>query len=127
MKYFTPDELKCKCGKCDSTGEEMDHYFMSAIELIRERCGFPFIVTSAYRCPEYNAQISNGIYGAHTLGKAMDILVRGRDAFEVLYQAYNLSGRMTGIGIKQKGTHRFIHLDNVTGDEKIPRPMIWSY
>ncbi|KKN13335.1 hypothetical protein LCGC14_1007270 [marine sediment metagenome] len=101
---------------------------MSVIEQIREKCGFPFIVTSAYRCPEYNEQISStGFYGVHTLGKAIDILVRGANAFEVLRRAYGLNGKITGIGISQKGINRFIHLDNITGDDKIPRPMIWSY
>ena len=127
MVYFSLNELKCKCGECPSTGEEMDHYFMEAIETIREKCGFPFIVTSAFRCPVYNAKVSSGTYGAHVLGKALDIRVRGSQAFEVLRQAYLMPGRITGIGVAQKGMNRFIHLDNVTGDIKIARPMIWSY
>ena len=48
-KYFTEDELKCKhTGLCD-----MDWAFMQTVERIRERCGFPFKVSSAYRSPEH--------------------------------------------------------------------------
>lgn len=48
-KYFTEEELKCKhTGQCD-----MDWAFMQTIERIRERCGFPFKVSSAYRSPEH--------------------------------------------------------------------------
>jgi len=32
---------------------------------------------------------------------------------------------MTGIGVQQKGSGRFLHLDDVT--EEIQRPWIWSY
>ena len=32
----------------------------------------------------------------------------------------------TGIGIQQKGSGRFIHLDMAPA-EQLPRPMIWSY
>ena len=128
MKYFTLDELKCKCGECKSTGEEMDHLFMKSIHVLRQKCGFPFIVTSAYRCAEYNAKVSkNKKYGAHTLGKAMDIKIASTQAFILLQNIYAFPTLFNGIGINQKGASRFIHIDNVKNDNKIPRPMIWSY
>ena len=44
-KYFKDSELACK-----HTGENgMDVAFMKVIEAIREECGFPFRVSSAYQ------------------------------------------------------------------------------
>lgn len=125
--YFTLNELKCKCGKCNSTGLEMDDEFMERIKILREECGFPFIVSSAYRCPDYNAQKSKtGFDGPHTTGKAMDILVQGENAYILVKKA--LLHDFTGIGVNQKDdvSKRFIHLDILTAPD-YPRPRIFSY
>jgi hypothetical protein len=34
---------------------------------------------------------------------------------------------ITGVGVNQKGSGRFIHLDIVEGNEHVSRPSIWSY
>ena len=50
----------------------------------------------------------------------------GVDAFEILTEA--LAVGFTGIGVKQKGEHRFLHLDDLgLGEHTTPRPAIWSY
>ena len=93
FKYFTADELKCQhCG-----AEGIDGYFMAKIDNLREELGFPFPVTSGYRCPD------------HPIIEAAI-----RDNF-------------TGIGINQKGDGRFIHLDIIPHSSSSPRPWIWSY
>lgn len=33
----------------------------------------------------------------------------------------------TGIGIKQHGDNRFIHLDDLREPDHAPRPTIWTY
>lgn len=116
-QYFTEEEL--------GNSDKMDNDFMSSLVLIRRLAGFPFIVTSAYRTPEHNAEISTtGLIGPHTTGKAADILISGERAFTLLKLA--LTNGFTGIGIKQKGPYkgRFIHLDTVASDL---RPRCWSY
>jgi len=103
----------------------MDDVFMDKIEHLRLDARFPFIVTSAYRCPDYNDRISStGRDGPHTTGRAIDIRISGKKAWALLDVASFY--KMTGIGISQKGDHnsRFIHLDNLTGDT---RPWVWSY
>lgn len=125
-KYFTLEELKCPCGECKSIGLEMDNQFMQMVVIIRQLVGFPLIVDSAYRCPVHNNKVSkSGYHGAHTLGKAMDIAVRGVQAIAVLKEAFLLN--MSGIGIQQKGEVRIIHLDNCLPSDGFPRPDIWSY
>lgn len=123
--YFSLEELKCHCGECQSTGDEMDNQFMQQVVMIRQKVGI-LIVNSAYRCPQHNNRVSKtGFHGAHTLGKAMDLAVRGIQALTVLKEALSLN--LTGFGIQQKGDGRIIHLDNCTSSDGLPRPMIWSY
>ena len=121
MKYFTEEELKCQhCGKY-----EMDEDFMEKIEALRHEVRFPFIVTSAYRCPEHPIEARKKAAGAHTSGRAIDIAVSGAHAHRLLEAA--LSMGLSGIGVNQKGANRFIHLDDLEWDKDRPRPWIWSY
>lgn len=125
-KYFSLEELKCHCGKCGSTGLEMNNDFMLWIVDLREVCNFPFIVPSAYRCPAYNAQRSStGLNGPHTTGKAMDIACRGVEAMYLMQEALNKA--VCGLGVSQKGEDRFIHLDRCGAIDGLPRPVSWSY
>jgi zinc D-Ala-D-Ala carboxypeptidase len=124
-KYFVLDELKCKCGECDSTGVEMDDQFMRKIVFIREKLGFPFIVNSAYRCPKHNRTVGEtGLTGPHTTGAAMDIRCNGYQAYKILEMAFLIG--LKGIGVNQKGSARYIHLDDCS-TAKYPRPTLWSY
>ncbi len=125
-KFFTLEELKCKCGQCGSTGNEMIPEFMVMIVAIRKEADFPFVITSAYRCPEYNAKVSDtGPNGPHTTGMAMDIKCDGEQAWHILNLAYHFS--MPGVGVRQKeGEARYVHLDDCDA-EKFPRPRAWSY
>lgn len=121
MKYFTEDELKCThCGKSG-----MDADFMVKIETLRDQLGFPFPVNSAYRCPEHPIEARKSSPGAHSTGHAIDIGVRGKEAYRLLEAALDVG--LTGIGINQKGGSRFIHLDDIENSTDRPRPTIWSY
>lgn len=118
---FTREEFKCPhCERC-----YMSEHFMDRLQKTRTEYGRPMIVTSGYRCPEYNNQISStGLDGPHTTGRAVDIHVYGNDAHRLLYHAFQ--NGFSGIGINQKGDRsgRFIHLDTL---ENPPRPNVWSY
>lgn len=95
---------------------------MDKVESLRVKLGFPFVVTSAARCPEYNAKVSStGLSGPHTTGRAIDIGVRGKDALKLIHGA--LEAGFTGIGVNQKGLSRFIHIDDLSEG----RPTVWSY
>jgi len=109
----------------------MDDDFMEMVERIRELCGFPLPVSSAYRCPTHNAAVSStGLDGPHTTGRAMDIRIYGHRAWSLLEAALEV-GHFTGIGVAQKNRDRgarFIHLDDLTPDDGFPsRPWVWSY
>lgn len=126
LKFFKKTEFDCKCG-CGRN--EMDEDFLTKLDDARSRVDFPFIVTSGYRCPDYNDRISTtGRNGPHTTGHAVDLGLFGRNAFAVVTQMA-LGGWMTGIGLKQHGAHsgRFIHLDDLSKDDGRFRPTIWTY
>jgi uncharacterized protein YcbK (DUF882 family) len=102
----------------------MDIEFMPKIVALRRELGFPFVITSAYRCNLHNERISKtGAYGIHTTGKAIDIAVSYETASRLL-EAAILSGNFSGIGLKQSGPPetRFIHLDSRDGPL-----VIWTY
>lgn len=122
MKYFTNEELECSC--CGKNLMQSD--FMEKVEEMREALGFPFIVSSAYRCPDHNSVVSKtGRNGPHTSGRAIDIRCSHERAFEIISNAKRFG--FTGVGVKQKGEGRFIHLDDLTERSNRPRPTTWSY
>jgi uncharacterized protein YcbK (DUF882 family) len=118
-KHFSQDELECHCG-CGKGG--MEEHLMERLEALREICGFPFPVTSAFRCTSHNLRVGGNPHSKHLLGRAIDIGVSGHDAFQLLKTAINHGWK--GIGISQSATHGyFIHLD--TRDSSTGR--VWTY
>ena len=120
---FTEDEFRCKCG-CGQC--LMAAGFMAELQRLRTRMGFPFPITSGYRCPDHNSTVSStGRDGPHTTGCAVDIAVYGWKAHNLIARASRDFG-FSGVGIKQHGPrpYRFIHLDTLAGAN---RPWVWSY
>jgi len=122
-KYFTyTGDPLLACPHCGDRG--MVTTFLDKMDSIREDFGRPLVVSSGYRCSHYNSIVSStGKSGPHTTGRAMDVLVSGEDAYEIIALAPKYG--ITGIGVSQKGPHnkRFLHLD----DLKHLRPWVWSY
>lgn len=120
MNYFTEKELRCRhCGE-----NHIEPSFLEKLNRMRHEAGFPFPVSSAYRCPAHNMNVSStGPNGPHTTGRAIDIKVSGERAFWIISNAARFG--FTGIGVNQKGDYsgRFIHLD----DLEEGRPWVWSY
>lgn len=124
-EHFKHAELVCPC--CGVNG--MDEEFLHVLEDFRIWYAKPMKLSGAYRCPTHNREVSTtGSTGPHTLGKAVDILVTGEDAYVLLKAALRFG--FTGIGINQRGPHgmRFIHLDNLMPEEANGlRPRVWTY
>ena len=120
--YFKPKELTCKCG-CNIV--EFDLSFLATLNAIREECDFSFPLSSAYRCPQHPIEARKEVTGAHCTGKAVDILASGEKALEIVRVAQKHG--IQRIGIQQKGSGRFIHLDGCTEDDGFPCPAMWSY
>lgn len=102
---------------------------MRRLELLRGEFGRPMRLSSAYRCPAYDADIGGA--GAHPTGHAVDVLIHGEAAFRLVALAVRRG--FTGIGLHQRGPYagRFVHLDDCP-DERASggaraRPRIWTY
>jgi zinc D-Ala-D-Ala carboxypeptidase len=85
--------------------------FMAKLQKLRETYGAPMRVTSGYRCPQHIIEVKKARPGAHASGQAVDIGVQGSDAHTLLRMA--LEAGFTGIGVQQKGTRGFLHLDTL--------------
>ena len=115
---FSASEFNCShCGKNEMTPE-----FLSKLQALRMAYGAPMRITSGYRCSEHPIEAKKMKPGAHASGCACDVAVDGQQAHKLLKLAFELG--FTGIGVNQKTSGRFIHLDTLT---EAPRPNVWSY
>ena len=122
-KYFKASEFTCS-----HTGtEKMDQGFINKLNNLREIYGKPMTVSSGYRDSTHPVEAikKDPTSGAHVSGKAADILIERKNAYELLSLAFDVG--FTGIGVNQKGGARFLHLDTIEGSPARPRPTIWSY
>lgn len=107
--HFTPRELACKCpvrgwGYC--AGEYFhDYRFLNALEALRLRVGHPLPISSARRCPQYNAMVGGAPLSQHKLALAVDIPVAGERAKRLVKEAAFVGFRGIGFGVG------FVHLD----------------
>ncbi len=119
FKYFKLSEFKCKCG-CnmpDEVVENLTTKLISLLDIAREKSRIPFIITSGYRCPEYNELVGGVKNSAHTKGLAADIKVGSG------YQRYAILKSLLDVGFTRIGIYRnFIHCDV---DYTKPSPVIW--
>ena len=121
---FSPAEMACK----GDGSLKIDEAFMDRLQALRDKLGFPLVVSSAYRTPAYNAKVSDsGPDGPHTTGHAVDLIANGPRAYAIVGAAAGLG--FTGIGLSQKGDvrARFVHLDDLPMSTTLPRPWIWTY
>lgn len=126
MKHFDIAEFNCRGIGCCGNISKMDAAFLEKLDRLRHLYGKPLVVTSGYRCPQHNVRVSStGETGPHTTGHAADLRVDRRDAYRLLSVALGLG--FTGIGIKQQGVARFIHVDDLPDAPGQPRPTLWSY
>lgn len=115
-KHFSRGEFACKCG-CGRA--DMQPLFLGRLQALRMIWGKPMIITSGYRCPDHPVEKAKASPGTHAQGIAADIGISGADAVTLLRLA--LDANFTGIGVQQKGSGRFLHLDIRE------HPAIWSY
>lgn len=87
--------------------------------MVRDECGFPFRVHSAYRCPVHDKAI--GGEGNHPTGKAIDI------GFDSLDQMLRAIGSLIKYGFRRFGFSwkgLWLHVDCVPDR---PKPAVWEY
>jgi uncharacterized protein YcbK (DUF882 family) len=112
-KHFDISEFRCR-----ETGEnDMKEEFIHMLDELRERVGFPMVVTSGYRSTQHTAERSKEKGGTHTQGIAADIAVaNGEQRMKIVREALKMG--FGGIGVART----FVHVDMRT-----TTPVMWTY
>jgi len=114
---FYPENFKCPC--CGIGPEKMDRMTVDDLDDARSGANIPFVITSAYRCPDHNAEVGGMSSSAHVRGYAVDIACEGsRSRHKIVISL--LKSSFNRIGIAKD----FIHADK---DPDKPANVIWVY
>lgn len=79
IEFFTPEEMKCKCGGkyCDGNPHEIQPLLMQILDRARRWSGHPIKVISGLRCEKWNS-IQGGVANSqHKYGEAVDVYFYG--------------------------------------------------
>jgi uncharacterized protein YcbK (DUF882 family) len=119
-QYFSPKEMADR----QDGSLVIDGDFMNWLYDVRIYFNKPMIVSSGYRTLEHQRTVSDAKNSSHVDGQAVDILVFGTDAYDLVGIAMELG--VLGLGINQKGEYnkRYIHLDM---SFRRNQPIIWTY
>jgi hypothetical protein len=126
-KYFDTKEFDSKDDP--GSGKFMDPKLIEILDIMREECGFPFIINSGVRTIAHNTKEGGKPNSDHLIkydgfAHAVDVLFEnGNQGYEILASALvkeNGIRRIPRIGI---GTN-FLHLGNWIGN---PQNVIWTY
>ena len=108
-KYFSYDELKCRCG-CGQIKINTEH--VNNLNALRTLADSALISTSSYRCPAHNEKVGGARASKHMDGIATDILTPTLEFQEELIRlARTLFGGVIAYHRKSDGA-RWIHVDS---------------
>ena len=102
-KFFDSKEFECKCG-CGFW--QVDKSLLALLNELRMLFDAPIIVNSGCRCSKHNKKIGGSPRSQHLLGKAADIVVKGKDPKEI-YEYIDKTYIGFGIGLYDS----FVHVD----------------
>lgn len=121
--HFSTKEMSCHCSYPECIEQKISKDLILRIEKIREEVAQPLIVTSAFRCAEYQKHLINteastviAQHSQHELGNAIDILPK--DAKDIRTKFEEICAKQfDSIGLSDK----FLHLDLRPGKRR------WEY
>jgi peptidoglycan hydrolase-like protein with peptidoglycan-binding domain len=92
IEFFTPEEMKCKCGGkyCNGFPVEPVPLLVKTADKVRDHFGKASIVSSGVRCKQHNANVGGVANSRHMTGRAMDFRISGKKAAEVLEYVQSL-------------------------------------
>ena len=113
LTHFRLEEFNCT----HSNANLMDEAFLHKLDELREKCDFPFRITSGYRDVTHPAEARKEKGGTHTQGIAADIAVsNGVDRMKIVKEALGMG--FGGIGVART----FVHVDM-----RATTPVMWTY
>lgn len=117
LKHFSDSEFlrcqpSCKVSDCNEDA-------LCMLDTLRDLCGFPIILNSAYRSKEYEKKKGRSGLSSHCKGIAFDVrCYDDKLRASLVRNAFRVGFNRIGI------SHTFIHLDCDT--DKL-NPCIWIY
>lgn len=108
---FKVKEFACKDG---SDLVKVDDELVEKLQIMRSYFGSPITINSGYRTKAHNTKVGGSPNSQHLLGKAADIVVKGRTPKIVGEFAKKIG--FTGVGIYKD----FVHVDTR------PTPSYWN-
>ena len=121
--HFSTKELSCHCSYPECVKQKISKDLIQRIENVREEVAQPLIVTSAFRCPAWQAHLAaTGVntvvakMSQHELGNAVDILPK--DGLNIRTKFQDICAKQfQAIGLSDK----FLHVDTR------PQYIRWEY
>lgn len=107
-EHFTTDDFKCKCGK-DHANWHMYDGLVFIVEKMQYHFDKRVQVEAGYRCPEYSLSLGARSDSYHTMGQAINVMVKDTTPAEVYAYLCNTYGVEYGMGIIQYKT--YVHID----------------
>ena len=86
IEFFTEEEFRCKCGGryCDGYPARMREQVVRICDSARRHFGRPGHVISGLRCRNHNANEGGVADSQHMYGEAVDLMIEGVSAEELL-------------------------------------------
>jgi len=104
---FRRSEFRCNDACGCSHDFNMDLHFIMQLQELRTRCGFPIVINSGYRCPEWNEKVGGAPGSWHTQGLAVDIHCVD-SVRRLAIVKHSIAIGFSDIGVAKT----FVHLDN---------------
>ena len=113
MRYFKLSDFNCQ----ETGNNEMCEKFLTRLDDLRHKTGFPFVITSGYRDPAHSIEAAKSKPGKHAQGIAADI------KYNSSFQAYMIVKNALEMGFNGVGIAKtFIHVDT-----RKDVPKMWCY
>ena len=114
-KYFTYEEVSCRCGCGLSVRREL----VNLLDDAREIAQIPFRISSGARCEAHNRKVGGSKDSSHLKGIAVDIKAT------TSRERYKIANALMQVGFNRIGIAKtFIHCDI---DRDKPQQVIWIY
>ena len=86
IRYFGRDDpyIGCPCGGCGGFPVEPSERLMRLADKVRTAAGKPMVPTSTVRCGAHNAKVGGVANSRHMQGTAMDFVIPGMTAEQIL-------------------------------------------
>lgn len=122
-KNFVASEFACK----HSNIVKMHPDVLEILQSIRDAIDKPVFISSGYRHESHPVESMKDKPGEHTRGMAVDVIVYGEKALDMIKLAQELGVRRIGLHQRGRASGRFLHLGIADKFTREFPPGLWTY